>query len=90
MVREVGGLGLGGPRGKGSQVSQRAQNHPIQLAIAKKQSKRSKKGPFCYILGPPGSHPGNGINGARRGRSLPVPPGFSSHGRYIPTSHMLA
>ena len=28
---------------------------------------------------PPRSHPGSGINGARRGRSLPVPPGFSSH-----------
>ena len=41
------------------------------FAIAKKQSKRSKKGPF---FGFPGSHPGNGINGARRGRSLPVPP----------------
>ena len=24
------------------------------IAIAKKQSKRSKNGPFCYILGPPG------------------------------------
>ena len=31
---------------------------------------------------PPGSHPGNGIDGARRGRShsVPPPPGFSSHG----------
>ena len=24
------------------------------FAIAKKQSKRTKKGPFCYVLGPPG------------------------------------
>ena len=44
------------------------------IAIAEKQPKRRKKGPFRYILGPPGSHPGTGINGARRGRSLPVPP----------------
>ena len=44
------------------------------IKIAEKHSKRSKKGPFCYILGPPWSHPGNGIYGARRGRSLPVPP----------------
>ena len=50
------------------------------ILIAEKQEKRSKKGPFCYILGPPGSHPGNGINEARRGRSSrSPPPGFSSH-----------
>ena len=52
------------------------------IAIAEKHSKRSKKVPFCYILGPPWSHPGNGIYEARRGRSLPVPPpppGFSGH-----------
>ena len=47
------------------------------IAIAEKQSKRSKKGPFSLgicILGPPGSYPGNGIYGARRGSSLAVPP----------------
>ena len=50
----------------------------MQLLQLLKNSKRSRKGPFCYILGPPESHPGNGISGARRGRS-PPPPGFSSH-----------
>ena len=49
------------------------------IAMAEKQSKRSKKGPFSLYSGSPGSHPGDGINGARRGRSLPVHPGFSSH-----------
>ena len=51
------------------------------IAIAEKQSKRSKKVHFRYILGPPWSLPGNGIYGARRGRPLPVPPppGFSGH-----------
>ena len=50
------------------------------IAIAEKQSKRCKKGPFSLYIGSPRSHPGNEINGARRGRSLPVPPpGFSSH-----------
>ena len=42
------------------------------IAIAEKQSKRSKKGPFSLYIGSP--PPGNGIHGARRGRSLPVPP----------------
>ena len=49
------------------------------IGIAEKQSKRSKKGPFSLYIGPPGSHSGNGIDGARRGRSLPVHTGFSSH-----------
>ena len=50
------------------------------IAIAEQQSKRSKKDPFSLYIGSPGSHPRNGINGVRRGRSLLVPPGFSSHG----------
>ena len=81
MIREVGGggglrLSLGGPRGKGSPGVSKGPKPPIPttILIAGKQSKRSKKGPFCYILGSPGSHSGNGINGARRGISLPVPP----------------
>ena len=49
------------------------------IAVAEKQSKRSKKGPFSLYIGFPRSHPGDGINGARRGRSLPEHPGFSSH-----------
>ena len=53
---------------------------PIQLLQLLKNSPREvKRAHFRYILGPPRSHPGNGIYGARRGRSLPVPPGFSSH-----------
>ena len=43
------------------------------IAIAEKQFKRSKKGPFSLYIVSPGSHPGNEINGARWGRSLPVP-----------------
>ena len=31
-------------------------------------------GPFSLYIGPSRVHPGNGINGARRGRSLPVSP----------------
>ena len=46
----------------------------ITIAITRKQYKRSKKGPFSLCIGSPQSHPGNGINGSRRGRSLPVPP----------------
>ena len=67
---------MGGPRGKGSTSVSKGPKPPIQLgiAIAEKQSKRSKKGPFSLSIGPPGSHPGNEINGVRRGRSLPVPP----------------
>ena len=49
------------------------------IAVAEKQSKRSKKGLFSLYIRSPRSHPGDGITGARRGRSLPVRPGFSSH-----------
>ena len=49
------------------------------IEVADKQSKRSKKGPFSLYIRSPRSHPGDGITGARRGRSLPVHPGFSSH-----------
>ena len=75
MIREVGRTK---PRGPSRKRVPKCPKGPdtifATILIAGKQSKRSKKGPFCYILGPPGSHPGNGINGARRGRSLPVPP----------------
>ena len=48
---------------------------PIQLLQLLKNCPREvKRVHFRYILGPPGSHPGNGIDGARRGRSPPVPP----------------
>ena len=49
------------------------------IAVAEKQSKRSKKGPFSLYIGSPRSHPGDGTTGARRGRSLPVHTSFSSH-----------
>ena len=68
------GLGLGGPRGKGSTSVSKGPKAPMQLLQLLKNSPRDiKRAHFRYILGPPGSHPGNGINGARRGRSLPVP-----------------
>ena len=89
MIGEVGGgglglgLALGDPRGKRVPKCLKGYNTTYTtIAIAEKQSKRSKKGPFCYILGPSWVPPRNGINGARRGRSFPVPPpppGFSSH-----------
>ena len=57
------------------------------ITNAEKQSKKSKKGPFSLYLGSPGSHPRTGINEARRGRSLPVPPPprFSSHALLVGT-----
>ena len=80
MIPEVEGLDLGGPRGKGSLSVSKGPKPPIQLLQLLKNSPRERKGAhFRYILGPPGSHPGDGITGARRGRSLPVHPGFSSH-----------
>ena len=91
MIPEVGGLGLGGPRGKGSPSVSKGPKPPIQLIeIAEKQSKTSKTGPFLLYIGPPGSHPGNGIDGARRpeGKVPPGPPGFSSHGAHILAFHL--
>ena len=47
------------------------------IAVAEKQYKRSKKGPFSLYIGSPGSHPGNDINEARGegpSRSTPVSP----------------
>ena len=70
----------GPPRKRGHKCLKGPKTTYTTIAIAEKQSKRSKKGPFSLYIGPTGSHPGNEINGARRGRSLPVPPpGFSSH-----------
>ena len=57
------------------------------IANAEKQSKSSKKGQFPYTgIGSPGSHPGNGIKGARRGRSLPVPPVYPAMNAASPVS----
>ena len=48
-------------------------NH-ANMAMAEKQLKISKRAHFRYMMDPPGSPPENGINGARRWRSLPAPP----------------
>ena len=76
MIREVGGLGLGGPsRKRVPKCLKGPKTTYTTFAIAKKQSKRSKKGPFCYILGPPpGPTQEMELMGPGGGRSLPVPP----------------
>ena len=76
MIPEMGGLGPGGPRGKGSSSVSKGPKPPMQLLQLLKNSPREvKRAHFRYIgIGPPGSHPGSEINGARSGRSLPVPP----------------
>ena len=79
MIPEVEGTRPWGPRGKGSPSVSKSPKLPIQLLQLLKNSPREvKRAFFRYIpIGPPGSHPGNGIHGARRGRSLPVPPPVS-------------
>ena len=55
MISEVGGLGLGGPSKKRvPKCLKGPKTTYTTILTAGKQSKRSKKGPFCYILGPPG------------------------------------
>ena len=56
LIERWGGLGLGSPRGKGSPSVSKGPELPMPttIVIAEKQSKRSKKGSFCYKLGPPG------------------------------------
>ena len=73
MIREVGGLGLGGPRGEWSPSVSKGPKPPMQLLqLLKKQSKRSKKGLFCYILGPTQEMELMGPGG--EGPSRPLPP----------------
>ena len=70
-----GGLGLEGLREKGStSVSKGPKLHIQLLQLLKNSPREVKRAHFRYILVPSGSHPGNEINGPRRGRSLPVPP----------------
>ena len=84
------GPGLGGPRGKGSPSVSRGPKPPIQLLQLLENSPREvKRAHFRYIVGPHRSHPGDGINGARRGRSLPVHPGFPSHDTEHPLSRLV-
>ena len=57
MIPEVGGggLGLGGPRGKGSTSVSKGPKPPMQLLQLLKNSPREvKRAHFRYILGPPG------------------------------------
>ena len=70
-----GGLGVGGPRGKGSPHVSKGPKPPIQLwQLLKNSPRKVKRAHFRYILGPRGSHPENRINGIRRERSLLPPP----------------
>ena len=70
------GLSLGGPRGKGSPSVSKGPKPSIQLLQLLNNSPREvKRAHFRYTyIGSPGSHPGDGIIGSRRGRSFPVPP----------------
>ena len=69
------GIRPGGPRGKGSPSVSKGPRPPIQLLKLLKNSPREvERAHFCFTLGPSGSHLGNGINGAWRGRSLRSPP----------------
>ena len=88
MIPEVGRLGLGAPRKRVPKCLKGPKTTYTTIEIAEKQSKISKKGPFSLYIGPPGSHPGNGIDGARRGRSLPVPP--PPHPRFLQPCLMLS
>ena len=80
MIPEVEGNRLWGPRGKGSPSVSKGPKPPIQLlliAVAKKQSKRSKRAHFHYILGPPGptqEMESMGPGGEGPSRSTPVSP----------------
>ena len=75
MIPEVEGTRSWGPsRKRVPDCLKRPKTTYTTIAIAQKQSKRSKKDPFSLHVGSPGSHAGNEINGARRGRSLPVSP----------------
>ena len=80
MIPEVEGTRpWGAPRKRVSKCIKGPKTTYTTIAVAEKNSpKEVKRAHFRYILGPR-SHPGDGINGARRGRSLPVHPGFSSH-----------
>ena len=78
MIPEVEGTRPRGPRGKGSPSVSKGPKPPIQLLqLLKNNPREVKRAHFRYILCPPGSHPGYGIYGARRGRSPPAPPPVS-------------
>ena len=73
---------MGALEEKGPQVSQRAKTTYTTIAGAEKQSKRSKKGPFCYIYiywGPSGVPTQEIKLMGPEGKVPPGPPGVSSH-----------
>ena len=76
MIPEVKGTRPWGPRRKVSPSVSKGPKPPIQLLQLLKNPPREVKRPILLYLYwvPPWSHKGNGIYGARRGRSLPVPP----------------
>ena len=80
MIPEVGGGGgtrlWGPPRKRVLKCLKGPKTTYTTIAIAEKQSKRSKKmGSFSLYIGPPGSHPGSEINGTRsEGPSRSPPP----------------
>ena len=76
IIPEVGGggLGLGGPEEKGPKGVSKGPKPPIQLLQLLKNSPReAKKGPFCYILVPPG--PTQEMELVGPGGEVPGPPG---------------
>ena len=83
IIPEVGGggLGSGGPRGKGSSSVSKGPKPPIQLLQLLKNSPREvKRVHFRYILVPPGSTQEVKLMGpGGEGPSRSPPPGFSSH-----------
>ena len=84
MIREVKGTR---PWGCSRKRVPKCLKGPITIyttfAIAKNSPREVKRAHLVYI-GSPKSHPGNEIDGARRGRSLPVSHGFSSHAQKWP------
>ena len=76
-----------GPSRKRSPSVSKGPKPPIQiLQLLKNSQSEVKRAHFRNILAP-GSHPENEINGARKGRSLPVPPGFlqpCAKDKYLP------
>ena len=83
MIPEVEGTRPWGPRRKGSPSVSKGPKPPIgtTIAIAEKQSKRSKKGPFSLYLGSPLVPPRKWNLWGPEGKVPPGPPrpGFSGH-----------
>ena len=79
MIQRWRGLGLRGPRGKGSLSASKGPKPPIQLLQLLKNSPREvKRDHFRYILGPP-VPPRRWNYWGPEGKVPPGPPRFSSH-----------